>query len=224
MAGFGARFRAVSNAAVNAAATPPSGNAAEAIWHQLYDTQYFTQAAPPGSLTFFIAPSVDRTLSNMPQGGVLPRPQSLQIYQITLDILPDTSIATGATQNYVTTAAAGAVTGILDDMALLVFGGDGRPIWTLEISDKKYGPYSVTVLHGTGGPTGWGWTDGGGAGADLQFAKQSETPGWTYEGRVIIPEQVNFQFTIVWNVAPAALTNSYWHRVSLFGVLNRRVL
>lgn len=211
MAGFGARFRALPKAAVEAAATPPSGNAQEAIWHQLYDTQTFTSAATT-VMTFFANTNADKTLSNLEQGGTLPRPQSLQIYDITLDIMLAAPVST----------AAGGVAGVLNDLALLLLGSGQRPTWTLSISSKNYGPYSLTTLHGTGGPTGFGWGTFT-AEESIQFAKNDPGAGWNYFGRVIIPEQVSFGLTINY-AATATLTGDARFRASLFGVLNRRVL
>jgi hypothetical protein len=209
---FGAPFRAVSNAAVEAAATPPSGSSAEAIWHQLYDTQTYTSGTTT-RLVFFQQPSADRTLSNMEQGGALPRPQSLQIHNVCLDVL---SILP------VTITNAADQTGVLNDLALLIFGSATRPTWTLFISQKAYGPYSLTTLHSTGGPVGFGWGTMAAAN-NIQFAKNDPAGGWNYRGRVIIPEQVNFSVELNW-AAAATLTANKQLRVSLFGVLNRRVL
>ena len=145
MAVLGSRFRPMSAAAVEAAATPPSGNSQEAIWHQLYDTQTFTSAATT-RMNFFAATNADKTLSNLEQGGTLPKPQSLQIYNICLDVLAVVPVSTSAT-----------ITGVLNDFALLFLGSAQRPTWTLTISSKAYGPYSLTTLGGTGGPTGFGF-------------------------------------------------------------------
>lgn len=213
MSGFGARFKAQSFGAVKAAATPPSGAAPEVIWHQLYDTQTYP-ATGITRLTFFAAANADKTLCNLDVGGVLPSPQTMQIHNICLDLLP--AVATGG----VSTAAGGAA-GNLDDLARILFLA--RPTWTLNISSKAYGPYSLTALHGTGGPDGFGWGTFT-AEESLQYGRNSVAPGWNYFGRVIIPEQVsfnivvNFQGTLVPTVAAVSM------RLSLFGVLNRRVL
>ena len=78
--------RALPGAAVQAAATPPSGTSEEAIWDQRYDTQTFTSATTT-ELTFFQTTNADPTITNMRQGGTLPSPWSLQLHMITLDIL-----------------------------------------------------------------------------------------------------------------------------------------
>jgi hypothetical protein len=208
---FGAPFRALPGAAVQSAATPPSGTSEEAIWDQRYDTQLFTSAATV-NLNFFQVTNADRTLSNMGQGGTLPSPWSLQIHMITMDIL---SIIP------VTINAAAAVTGVLDDLALLIFSSNARPTWTLTINEKQYGPYSLTLLHGTGGPVGF--NDGTqAAGASVQYAYNTTVPGWNYFGRVIILTQNPFNLNMTWAAAPT-LTGNKRIRASLFGVLNRKV-
>jgi hypothetical protein len=207
--GFGSRFSALPKGAVEQAATPPSGNAQEAIWHQLYDSQTFTDNSSV-VLTFFQTANADKTLSNQEQGGTLPKPQSLRIYDICLDILSPVPVSTSAT-----------LTGVLNDLALLIFGSAQRPTWTLSISSKSYGPYSLTVLHGTGGPDGFGFSSDGAE--IIQYAKNAGSPGWNYFGRVIIPEQVPFFMTINY-AATADVTENKIFRASLFGVLQRRVL
>jgi len=208
---FGAPFRAKSRAAVQAAATPPSGHAQEAIWHQVYDSQTFTSGTTV-TQTFFQVTNADKTISNLPQGGVFPSPQSLQIHNICLDILSIIPVTT----------AAGGLDGVLNDLALLMFGSGQRPVWTLEISDKKYGPYSLTTLHGTGGPVGFGWGTFT-AEESIQYARNDPAGGWNYFGRVIIPEQNNFKLVIDW-AATATMSANKINRVSMFGVLGRRVL
>lgn len=209
MSGFGARFRAKPNAVVAAAATPPSGNSPEAIWHCAYDTQTYTDNATV-SLNFFSAVQADKTLSNMESAGQFPAPQYFQIHQICCDLLPAAGVST----------AAGGAVGNLDDFALLLF--NGRPTWTLTISNKNYGPYPLTTLHGTGGPTGFGYGTFT-AEESLQYAKNDGSPGWNYNGSLIIPMQTSFSFAV--NFAAAQqLTADVRIRISMFGVLNRRVL
>lgn len=194
---------------MEAMATPPSGHSAESIWHQLYDTQTYTDNTTT-RLVFFQTLVGDRTLTNMEQAGSLPKPQSLQIHNITMDVMSAIPVTTSATN-----------TGVLDDLALLIFGSAQRPTWTLNISNKQYGPYSLTVLHGTGGPSGFGFS---GDGTEIvQYAKNEPSPGWNYFGRVILPEQVSFNVELNW-AAAAQLTADKLIRISLFGVLNRRVL
>jgi hypothetical protein len=209
MAILGARFRALPGATVEANATPPAGNSEEAIWHQIFDTQSFVSGTTT-RLVFFQAANADRTLSNMDQGGSLPRPQKLQLYNLCLDVLSVIPVTTSAT-----------IDGVLNDLALLIFGANQRPTWTLNISQKAYGPYSLTTLGGTGGPTGFGFSSDGAE--IIQFAKNDPSGGWNYFGRLTIPEQVNFSVELNW-AATATMTADKRVRFSMFGVQNRRVL
>lgn len=209
MAGFGTNFIPKSRAQVQAEFTPPSGRSQEAIWHQLYDTQTYTDNSTT-RLTFFAATNSDATLSNMEAAGMLPSPQSFAVHNICCDAWTAAPVST----------AAGGVTGNLDDLALLMLVG--RPTWTLNISSKRYGPYSLSTLHGTGGPQGIGYGTFT-AEESLQFARNDNSPGWNYYGKVGIPEQVAFNVEVVW-AAAQQLTADWRIRLSLFGVLNRRVL
>lgn len=206
--GFGTSFRAMTRQQVQAAATPPSGRSQEAIWHCVYDTQTYTDNATT-NLTFFSQTNTDKTLSNMEASGQFPSPQSFQIYNICCDLWTAAPVSNGAD-----------LTGDLNDLALLLL--TGRPTWTLTISSKQYGPYPLTALHGTGGPQGFGW---GFASAtnSVQFAKNDPSEGWNYKGSIIIPEQVSFSIAVNWGAAQN-LTANWSIRMSMFGVLNRRVV
>lgn len=207
---FGTKVRARPRAAVLAAATPPSGGSQEAIWDQLYDTQVYP-AAGIRTLTFFTATNADKTLSNMEAAGQLPAPQTLQIHNICADIYPD---AAGLSNNVAATAV-----GNLDDSQKILF--QARGTWTLTISNKQYGPYSLTALHGTGGPQGFI------AGAEVtlvQHARNEVSPGWNYCGSIIIPEQTSFNITVNFQNTLVTVAAEHHIRLSLFGIKQRRVL
>lgn len=209
MTAFGAKFRAMPRAALQAAATPPSGRSQESIWHAVYDTQTYVDNTTT-RLTFFSATNADKTLSNLEAAGQFPSPQTFQIYSINADWFTAAPVSTGA----------GGVTGDLDDLARLML--TGRPTWTLNISNKAYGPYPMTLLHATGGPTGFGWGTFT-AEESIQYARNTDAPGWNYFGRVIIPEQVSFNIVVDW--AAVVDTTADWRlRLVMCGVLARRVL
>lgn len=206
---LGTNFQAKSRQQIQAEATPPSGRSQEAIWHQVYDTQLFVDNSTT-RLTFFSAVQADKTLSNMPAAGMFPAPQSFQIHNVCMDAWTALPLST----------AAGGAVGDLNDLALIMFVG--RPTWQLNISDKTYGPYKLTTLHGTGGPTGFGWGTFT-AEESLQYARNEQGGGWNYFGKVAIPEQVAFNMELNW-AAVQDITADWRIAVSLFGVLNRRVL
>lgn len=208
---LGTRFKAATRAQLRAKSTPPSGASPEAIWHQFYDTQSYTDNSTT-RLVFFQTTNVDATITNMPAAGQLPDPQWLSIYNICLDFLN-----AGPTNS-----ETGAITGQLNDQVLLLMVG--RPTWTLTISDKRYGPYSLTALHGTGAPIG---DVSGGTGSDhdwsIQYGHNALNPGWNYNGTLIIPPKTNFTIEVNW-AAAQDLTGDVYLRMSLFGILSRRVL
>jgi len=208
---LGTRFKAATRAQLRSRSTPPSGASPEAIWHQFYDTQTYTDNSTT-RLQFFQTTNVDATITNMPAAGQLPDPQWLSIYNITLDFLN-----AGPTGNSTI-----AITGQLNDLSLLLMVG--RPTWTLTISDKRYGPYSLSSLHGTGAPTG-NVSAGGGAANDVtaQYGHNALNPGWNYNGTLIIPPKTNFTIEVNWAAAQDT-TGDVKLRMSLFGILSRRVL
>jgi hypothetical protein len=204
---FGVRFNAATRAQLVRRSTPSQPSGPEAIWHQFYDTQTYATAATT-RLTFFQATNVDPTITNMPAAGQLPSPQFLTIYDVTCDFL---------TQN---TSQAAGILGEMNDLKLLL--QVGRPTWTLNISDKVYGPYSLTVLHGTGGPVGG--IDAGTVAVAIQWAVNNPSPGWNYQGSLTIPPNVNFSIQVNWAAAQATTQAAIPIRLSLFGILSRRVL
>lgn len=203
---FGTRFK-VASGAMLARQTVPSGipDQREAIWHQWYDTQAYTSTATTRLLFFTTAPGADRTLTNIQTAGQLPEPYYFSMYDICMDYL---------VQN--TVAAAASVVGAYNNLALLMLVG--RPTWQLTIQDKNYGPYSVTALHGTGGPVGG--IDAGTAVEIHQWATNALNPGWNYFGTLIIPPKISFSFELVWSAAQT-LTLSPNLRLSMFGILSR---
>lgn len=207
MGGFGAPYRALSGAAVEGMATPPSGASQEAIWHQVYDTQTYGSGTTT-RLVFFQNTNNDRTLSNMEAAGQFPSPQSFQIFNVCCDIITSAGVTTDA-----------ATGGAVDDVWKLLLGA--RATWALNISSKVYGPYSLTLLHATGQP--YGLLSSTVATSSQQQGQTSPFPGWNYFGRVIIPRQVNFNITLEFASAQT-LKGDAQIRLSMLGVLNRRVV
>lgn len=212
MAGFGTRFRAAPRAVLAARANPSTPGGPEAIWHQFYDTQLYTSAATVRQL-YFQNTNADPTLSNMPSAGQFPDPQYFSIWDVTLDLIPATA--------YVATTAT--IAGKIADFGLIMHVG--RPTWTLVLSDKRYGPYSLTTLHGTGAVQG-GLAAAGTAGAVAKFDYGHNTliSGWNYHGSIIIPPKTNFFIEVNWAAAQTLTEGNPLLRISLFGLLSRRAL
>lgn len=210
--GFGTKVRALPRSAVLAQATPPSGASQEAIYDQRFDTQTYP-AAGIRTLTFFSNVNADKTLSNMEAAGQFPAPQSFRIHQVACDIFP---AAAGL-------SSSADATGNVNDLVKILY--QSRPTWQLNISSKLYGPYSLTLLHGTGGPQGFlGVAGTAGAVTDVQHARNETSPGWDYCGSLIIPEQTAFSIVVNFQNTLVPIAVDHLIRVSILGIMQRRVL
>lgn len=206
---FGTRFKAASRSQLRARSTPLSGASPEAIWWEFFDTQTYVSATTT-RLQFFIVTSTDPTISNMQAAGQFPDPQWLTIYDVTCDFLTRPS-----------RVAAANATGELDDISQLL--KSGRGVWDLNISDKRYGPFSLSLLHGTGGPVGNFFGQSTAVDVSYQWANNTLSPGWNYKGSLIIPPKTNFSIELRWSGA-LTLTGNVLIRLGLHGILSRRVL
>lgn len=201
------KIRAKPFQTVNRQAIPKSGASPEAIWHIVYDTKTYTDNTTV-TLNFFDSTNVgNKFLSNMELAGQFPAPQAFEIHGIYVDAWTALPVSTSATN-----------TGDLNDLALLMFVG--TPVWTFTLQQKAYGSYPLTTLHGTGGPTGFGWSSDGAE--ILQYARNEQCPGWNYNGSITIPAQTGFQFNISW-AAAQDVTANWLFRVSMSGILSRAV-
>lgn len=193
-------------------ANPQTAGIPETSPWVLYDTQTYTDNVTT-QLTFFAAAQADRSLSNMGVAGQLPEPQFFEVHGICADVFNATAAS------YVTTAAGG-VDGAINDLGQLLLTGRGR--FTLNLSDKPYGPFPLSFLHGSGGPIG------GGQGTfvaeeSLQWANNGVFDGGFFVGgSILIPPSTNFNVVLDW---PAAvnITGDYRIRVSLVGVVHRAI-
>jgi hypothetical protein len=186
-----------------------AGGQSEATPWVLYDTQLYTSAATT-TQTFFATQQNDRTLSNLLQAGALTDPQYFEIFNLGFDVLQDLS------------TSAGAETGVLDDIQKLMLVG--RPIFTLTISDKNYGPFPLSFLHTSGGAVGMGWGTFT-AEESIEYGNNSlPDGGWNWRGSVVIPPKVGFSVTVQWAAAQTLAAGNPQVRFWMAGCLHRRVL
>lgn len=195
-----------------AAANPQLANQPEAIPWILYDTQNYVSATTT-SLSFFAATNNDKTMSNMESSGQLPDPQYLVCHYVTCDIL---ALPQG------TAGHAAAAAGPMNDIDLLL--KNGRATFTLQMSNKNYGPFPLAACHSLGGATGTGW---GTLTAEANVAVGNNgipgSGGFPFLGAIVIPPKVGFGVTL--NFAAAqTLSGNTNIRIGLAGVLYRRVL
>lgn len=204
------------------ASNPGTANAPESVPWWFYDTQLYTSATTTAQ-SFFNAPGATLDLSNMPIAGSLPDPNFFACHYLNLDAM---SNASGTP--YLTVSAAAATvpaTGAINDVGSLVLSGRGRI--TVTISDKRYGPWPLSVTGGTGAALGFmailSGTTAGAASQSQQFGYNALHGGAYLGGKIIIPPKVGFAIGLDWPAA-LTLTANYQLRVTMYGVYYRRVL
>lgn len=196
-------------------ANPRSAQVPESVPWWFYDTQTYTDNATT-QLTFFAATTGDRSLSNLESGGQIPDPNFFAIHYFNADFMNN-----GAGTPYETsTVAASQNVGAIDDIGRLLLSGRAR--FTLTISDKRYGPWPLSVTGGTGAAQGFGWGTTT-AEETVQYGHNALTGGAYIGGKIMIPPKVGFSVVIDW---PAAvdLTADYRVRLTMYGVYYRRIL
>lgn len=200
---------AMTKTQLAAISDPISAGQPECTPWMLYDSQTYTDNSTT-QLTFFQTVQTDPTLGNMQSQAQLPDPQHFLLHYVTCDILRTA------------TTAAGGVDGALNDIDLLMKGG--RPVFTLTISDKNYGPFPLRACHALGGPTGIGYGTFT-AEESIQVANNGVPGGggFPFMGAIVIPPKVSFKIVCQWSAAQN-LTADAIIQIALCGVLYRRVL
>jgi len=207
--GLAFKVQPKTKAALLGQANPQSATQPEVFPWVLYDTQSYTSTSTT-TLSFFQTVQTDKSLGNMEGAGQLPDPQFFEMYKVGMDVLLRPAAQAGH-----------AATGPIDDIAQLVLSGRGNFIF--QISNKNYGPFPLSFLHASGGPTGFGWATMT-AEAQVSYANNGIFDGgFPINGGLVIPPKVGFSIVLNW---PAALTlqASVNLRVWMFGALYRRVL
>jgi hypothetical protein len=108
---------------------------------------------------------------------------------------------------------------------LIQFLWTQRGIWTFNISNKRVGPFPLSFMHTSGGPSGFGY---GNSATTARFEYGNNAipdGGFCVGGAIIIPPKLGFDVTL--NLAAAATLTAGSPlnvRVWMAGVLHRRVL
>lgn len=212
---FNIRWQPVlTRQALDATANPAAANQGEAIPWFLYDTQDIVTAVTT-TLTFFASVQTDRSLGNMQSAGQLTDPQYFVVHYVTCDLLQTPTLGVAADN-----------TGALNNIEQIL--KTARANWTINMSDKLYGPFPLTLAHATGGATG-GFTGVNNTAAPtintFQFGNNGNpgSGGFPFLGALVIPPKVGFNLTLQFGAAPT-LTATVKARMGLAGVLYRRVL
>lgn len=209
MGAVGHRIVALTPERLREASEATDAQQGESVPWIIYDSQTYTSGTTT-TLTFFGAAQADRTLSNMPNGGIFPAKQFFEIYNLGLDVLADA------------TTAAGGETGAVDDINKLMLVG--RPHFTFDLSQKIMGQFPLSFLHTSGGFNGIGYGTFT-AEESIQAANNSfPDGGWNWYGSVIIPPQNNFNIVTTWNAAQTLAIGNTVLRLWMCGTLHRRVL
>lgn len=199
---------------LDALANPQQANQPEVIPWQLYDTQPLATGSQ-GPLVYFTALNVDKTMSNMEAPGQLPDPQYLVVQYVAADIL----------QVPVATALAGEPNAALANVENIL--KTCRASFTFNMSNKRYGPFSLTMAHATGGATFSGYGYGTAANGTSAGAVNNGNPGsggFPLCGALIVSPKTGFDVTVNLGVACTLVGGPINIRLSLVGQLYRRVL
>lgn len=214
--GFTINTVAKPRAVLEAQANPESASQPSAEPWVLFDTQLFTTASTT-QLTYFQTVQSNKSLGNIDGPGQLPEPQFFEIVRMGLDIITPPSVASAATAN----------DGALLNVFSLLFGdatttGAEQGLFTFKMSGKESGPFPLSFLHCSGGPTGYGW---GTATNSFNFANNGQMDGgWCVNKALTIPPKINFSVILNWGGVIAVTGGPIPLRVWMAGVLHRRVL
>lgn len=195
-------------------ANPMSASQPEVIPWQLFDTQSLATATS-GPLVFFQSINSDKTMSNMEGPGQLPDPQYLVVHYVACDFL----------QAPTATALAGEPNAALANVENVL--KTTRTVLEFNMSNKRYGPFSLTMTAATGGTTGAGYGYGTAANGTSAFLVNNGIPGsggYPFSGALVIPPKIGFDVTLRLGAACTLVGGPLLIRISLVGALYRRVL
>ncbi len=195
---------------LHAAARPNNPDQPEAFADYLFDVRTYLDAATT-TLRFYATTQNALTLSSSALSGQLQAGNYFAIDSIRLDYWPDAGWAT---------TAAGGVVGIADDIGLLIY--QGRPVITLNLNQKPYGPWPAIGCNGMGGVNAFGYGTFT-AEESIQFGNNAPGGGLYIGGSIIIPPLTGFFVDIDWSAAQD-LTDDYRIRCTMVGTRYREVV
>lgn len=188
---------------------PQRANQPEAVTGMQFDTIQYPQAGT-SSLALFDTVRSDKTLSNMEQAGQLSAGKFLELRRIYCDILSTPTITT-------TASAAGS----LNDLEILL--KTSRATITFTMNDKPYGPYPLAAAGRLGGAVGviaMAGTETAPARNIVQQGNNGDNGGIPMD--LTIPPST--AFGVLLNFSSTAISVATYLRITLFGVLHRRVV
>src|SRR3990172_970434 len=159
----------------------------------LYDTATFVSGTTT-RLEFFTTLQTNKSLGNMDLAGSLTRGEYFMIYTMGLDILvPPLLSATGTPE-----------IGALSDIQELLFGdaaglGGDSGRFSFNMLSKSIGPFPISFLHASGGPTGFGWAGDTATGQEAaSYANNGIFDGGFPFGQLVIAPNTQFSVVLEW--------------------------
>jgi hypothetical protein len=199
---------------LQAMADPISANQPEVIPWQLYDSQQLVSATST-ALVYYQTINGDKTLSNMEGPGQLPDPQYLIVQYVACDILAAPAA----------TVLASEPNAVWADMEAIL--KTARTTFNMNMSNKNYGPFKLTMCASTGGTTGAGYGYGtavNGTSAAIGNVGVPGSGGYPFCGALVLPPKIGFNLTLNFAAGGATLSATRYIVMSLVGQLYRRVL
>jgi hypothetical protein len=186
----------------------------EGIPWVLYDTVP-TVLSGPTRLEFFTTLQTNKSLGNMDLAGQLTAGEYFMIDSIGLDIIVPPTV----------TAAASAPVGALSDIHEILFGdavtGGDSGRFSFNMLSKSIGPFPISFLHASGGPTGNGWGTETTA-TTSQYANNGVFDGGFPMASLVIPPSTTFSVVLEWGGATTLVAERAL-RVWMYGTKYRPV-
>ncbi len=206
----------LSYAQLKSMSRPQNVNMPEGLPWVLFDTQTFTSGTTT-SLTFFATLQSNKSIGNLDVAGQLAADEYFMIKSIGLDIFSQPTV----------TAAGSAPVGSLTDIYEILFGdigqtdGNDAGRFTFSMLSKTIGPFPLSFLHASGGPTGNGWGTETTA-TTSQYGNNGIFDGGFPFGNLVIPPSTSFSVILEWG-GTVTLVASHALRVWMSGVKYRPV-
>mgnify|MGYP001598572053 CR=1 FL=1 len=180
----------------------------------LYDTQA-TVLATPTRLEFFSTLQTNKSLGNLDLAGQLTSGEYFMIKTIGMDILLPPLVSTAGTSEV----------NAMSEIYEILFGdattGADSGRFTFNMLSKSIGPFPLSFLHASGGPTGYGWGTFT-AEESNTFANNGIFDGGFPFGNLVIPPNTNFNVALEWGGATTLIAERSL-RVWLNGVKYRPI-
>lgn len=202
-------IKPASRAALEAISMPQqvAGGQAEVSWHCIYDTATYTDNVTT-AIQFFNTARANTQLTNFGGRGQFPEPQFFRPYALMVDIV----VPLGAEA--------------FNDVHTLLFGsgtaGEGSPTINLTYANKNYGPWPLSMAHGTGGAVGMSDTTTAVATNEVAYNSYPDGGIWLGGESVCFAPNQQFEINLEWAAAVDIAANRNI-RVALAGTWYRRV-